>query len=369
MDFSALLAKEIAKKKSIANKAATSSTSAPSTKATSAGLGNTKKKYLTKAQLEQAELELQAEKQRELDEAREQAAQARKRRVDEERAANERKRQKLEEKRRESQREREARDRASQDQAKVEGLEESKLTDEELTKEFRARGEPVTLFAERRSQRVLRLHELNQQAKRKEQEQQEEELERTINMEISEPDIKTDSDKVYTQMRATIRTLLAEWRNIITAPDQDATADNKEALEVLAQTEAYCQPLLQQLRQKALPKQLYPKLATLLMHIQQHRYREANDVYIQMSIGNAAWPIGVTAVGIHARSARERITGYGNENDENVQVAHIMSDDATRKWLIAIKRFITFAEGHLSKKSFKSWYCALHILIGNYSFL
>ncbi|KAF5101653.1 hypothetical protein D0Z00_000727 [Geotrichum galactomycetum] len=356
MDFSALLAKEIAKKKSIANKAATSSTSATS----GAALGNNKKKYLTKAQLDQAELELQAEKQRKLDEAREQAAQARKRRMDEERAANDRKRQKLEEKRLESQREREARDRAHQDQAKVEGLEESKLTDEELTTEFRARAEPVTLFAERRSQRVLRLHDLNHQAKRKEQEQREEELEQTINMEISESEIKTDSDKVYTQMRATIRTLLAEWRNIITAPDHNddpaitSDSNNKNALEVLAQTEAYCQPLLQQLRQKALPKQLYPKLAMLLMHIQQHRYREANDVYIQMSIGNAAWPIGVTAVGIHARSARERITGYGNENDENVQVAHIMSDDATRKWLIAIKRFITFAEGHLTKKSFKS---------------
>jgi pre-mRNA-splicing factor 18 len=358
MDFSALLANEIAKKKNIANKAATSSNQASSAKSGSAALGTNKKKYLTKAQLEQAELELQAEKQRELDEARAQAAQARKRRIDEERAANDRKRQKLEEKRLESQRERVARDRANQDQAKVEGLEESKMTDEELTKEFRARGEPVTLFAERRSQRVLRLHDLNQQAKRDEQEQREEELEQTINMEISEPEIKSDSDKVYTQMRATIRTLLSEWRNIITTPDHnDDTAspsDNKNALEVLAQTEAYCQPLLQQLRQKALPKQLYPKLAMLLMYIQQHRYREANDVYIQISIGNAAWPIGVTAVGIHARSARERITGYGNENDENVQVAHIMSDDATRKWLIAIKRFITFAEGHLTKKSFKS---------------
>ncbi|KAF5102404.1 hypothetical protein D0Z03_000416 [Geotrichum reessii] len=366
MDFSALLAKEIAKKKEIAGKAAaasatTKSFNSPTTKPSSAT--KNKKAYVTKAQLERAEQELQAEKQRAHDEAREQAAQDRKRLFDEERAANDRKRQKLEAKRLESQqRLLEAKNQANKNKTDVEGLEESKLTDEELIREFRVRGEPVTLFAERRSQRVLRLHELNQQAERDEQERHEEKLEQTIDMEINEPDIKANPTKVYTQMRATIRTLLSEWRAIVTAApdnqntddDGSATSENKEALAVLAQTESYCQPLLVQLRQKALSKQLYPKLATLLMHIQQHRYREANDIYIQMSIGNAAWPIGVTAVGIHARSARERITGYGNDKDDKVQVAHIMSDDATRKWLIAVKRFITFAEGHLAKKSFKS---------------
>lgn len=365
MDFSALLAKEIAKKKEIAGKAAAASaatTSFNSTTIKPSSERKNKKVYVTKAQLERAEQELQAEKQRAHDEAREQAALNRKRLLDEERAANDRKRQKLETKRLESQQKLlEAKNQADKNKTDVEGLEESKLTDEELIREFRVRGEPVTLFAERRSQRVLRLHELNQQAERDEQERHEEKLEQTIDMEINEPDIKTNPNKVYTQMRATIRTLLFEWRAIVTATpdnkntdDDSATSENKEALAVLAQTESYCQPLLTQLRQKALSKQLYPKLATLLMHIQQHRYREANDIYIQMSIGNAAWPIGVTAVGIHARSARERITGYGNDKDDKVQVAHIMSDDATRKWLIAVKRFITFAEGHLAKKSFKS---------------
>lgn len=36
-------------------------------------------------------------------------------------------------------------------------------------------------------------------------------------------------------------------------------------------------------------------------------YIQANDAYLQMAIGNAPWPIGVTMVGIHARTGREKI--------------------------------------------------------------
>jgi pre-mRNA-splicing factor 18 len=36
----------------------------------------------------------------------------------------------------------------------------------------------------------------------------------------------------------------------------------------------------------------------LLPHVQ---------IYMGVSIGNAAWPIGVTQVGLHERSAREKI--------------------------------------------------------------
>ena len=43
-------------------------------------------------------------------------------------------------------------------------------------------------------------------------------------------------------------------------------------------------------------------------YIVARNYKEAGNFYIQVSVGNAAWPIGVTMVGIHARSAREKIS-------------------------------------------------------------
>lgn len=65
-------------------------------------------------------------------------------------------------------------------------------------------------------------------------------------------------------------------------------------------------------------------------------YLAAMDQYIKLAIGNAPWPIGVTMVGIHERSAREKI--YTNS------VAHIMNDETTRKYLQSVKRLMTFCQ-------------------------
>lgn len=64
----------------------------------------------------------------------------------------------------------------------------------------------------------------------------------------------------------------------------------------------------------------------------------ANDAYLRLSIGNAPWPIGVTMVGIHERSARERI--HSN------QVAHVLNDETQRKWIQSIKRLMTWCQKH-----------------------
>ena len=72
--------------------------------------------------------------------------------------------------------------------------------------------------------------------------------------------------------------------------------------------------------------------------MQERRYVDANDGYLRLSIGKAAWPIGVTMVGIHERSAREKLHEDGKDG------AHIMSDEVTRKFLQGIKRCLSFAQ-------------------------
>lgn len=52
---------------------------------------------------------------------------------------------------------------------------------------------------------------------------------------------------------------------------------------------------------------------------------QANDAYLQMAIGNAPWPIGVTMVGIHARTGREKIFSK--------HVAHVLNDETQRKYI------------------------------------
>jgi pre-mRNA-splicing factor 18 len=41
--------------------------------------------------------------------------------------------------------------------------------------------------------------------------------------------------------------------------------------------------------------------------MKEKNYRAANEIYLTLAIGNAPWPMGVTMVGIHERSAREKI--------------------------------------------------------------
>ena len=69
-------------------------------------------------------------------------------------------------------------------------------------------------------------------------------------------------------------------------------------------------------------------------------YLNATDIYVRLAIGNAPWPIGVTSVGIHERSAREKISHAMNKQS----AAHVMNDEGTRKWLQAVKRLLTFCQ-------------------------
>ncbi|NXH87060.1 PRP18 factor, partial [Edolisoma coerulescens] len=67
---------------------------------------------------------------------------------------------------------------------------------------------------------------------------------------------------------------------------------------------------------------------------------QANDAYLQMAIGNAPWPIGVTMVGIHARTGREKIFSK--------HVAHVLNDETQRKYIQGLKRLMTICQKHFS---------------------
>lgn len=39
------------------------------------------------------------------------------------------------------------------------------------------------------------------------------------------------------------------------------------------------------------------RMSEIVHYMQQREYRQANDSYLQLSIGNAPWPIGVADIG------------------------------------------------------------------------
>lgn len=118
--------------------------------------------------------------------------------------------------------------------------------------------------------------------------------------------------------------------------------DSKRSLEAkLAgatqrQTESYLKPLLRKLKNKKTPQDILGALTTIIMNLLDREYVKANDSYLQMAIGNAPWPIGVTMVGIHARTGREKIFAQN--------VAHVLNDETQRKYIQGLKRLMTFCQ-------------------------
>ncbi|KAK7336762.1 hypothetical protein VNO77_17309 [Canavalia gladiata] len=143
-----------------------------------------------------------------------------------------------------------------------------------------------------------------------------------------------DEDKILVFFKR----LLNEWKQELREmPEAEKrTAKGKSMVATFKQCARYLHPLFKFCRKKVLPDDIRQALMLVVECCMKRDYLAAMDHYIKLAIGNAPWPIGVTMVGIHERSAREKI--YTNS------VAHIMNDETTRKYLQSVKRLMTFCQ-------------------------
>ncbi|KAG4913161.1 hypothetical protein AAZX31_19G143100 [Glycine max] len=143
-----------------------------------------------------------------------------------------------------------------------------------------------------------------------------------------------DEDKILVFFKK----LLNEWKQELREmPEAEKrTAKGKSMVATFKQCARYLNPLFKFCRKKVLPDDIRQALLLMVECCMKRDYLAAMDHYIKLAIGNAPWPIGVTMVGIHERSAREKI--YTNS------VAHIMNDETTRKYLQSVKRLMTFCQ-------------------------
>jgi len=150
--------------------------------------------------------------------------------------------------------------------------------------------------------------------------------------------IKTDKDKLYPLIYYALKRVLKEWGDAMEErPDHiKRTTQGKLAAATQVQSAEYLKPLFKQLRQRSLPDDMLARISEIVHYMQRRQYQKANDAYLRLSIGNAPWPIGVTMVGIHERSAREKIS--------TDQVAHVLNDEVSRKYIQSLKRLLTFSQ-------------------------
>ncbi|PWN30486.1 Prp18-domain-containing protein [Jaminaea rosea] len=150
--------------------------------------------------------------------------------------------------------------------------------------------------------------------------------------------IRKDMAKVYPIIYYTLKGLLEDWEKSLAdrSIEVKMSTTGKTASAIQVQSSEYLKPLFKSLRKRELPPDVLMRIAEIVHYVQKREYRHANDSYLQLSIGNAPWPIGVTMVGIHERSGREKIFASN--------VAHVLNDEVSRKYIQSLKRLMTFAQ-------------------------
>ncbi|KWU45199.1 hypothetical protein RHOSPDRAFT_5324, partial [Rhodotorula sp. JG-1b] len=150
--------------------------------------------------------------------------------------------------------------------------------------------------------------------------------------------VRTNPHKVYPQIYHAFKRVLKEWEQSLADRPESVkrSTQGKMAAATHATSAEYLKPLFKSLRKRELEPDVLMNIAKIAHYMQVREYLKANDAYLQLSIGNAPWPIGVTMVGIHERSGREKI--FSNN------VAHVLNDETSRKYIQSLKRLLTFAQ-------------------------
>lgn len=239
------------------------------------------------------------------------------------------------------------------------------ISNEETIRRLRVKGQPIRLFGESDKDRRLRLRalelieekghdrqggqndfkkaledvenverELKSKTKGKKKDETDSQSMGVLDLDL----LKTDPDRLYPIIYYTLKRTLKEWEEAMDErPDHiKRTTQGKLAAATQVQSAQYLKPLFKALRSRSLASDVLARMAEIVHHMQKRQYQRANDAYLRLSIGNAPWPIGVTMVGIHERSAREKISSD--------QVAHVLNDEVSRKYIQSLKRLLTFSQ-------------------------
>jgi len=150
--------------------------------------------------------------------------------------------------------------------------------------------------------------------------------------ELTQEEMNDKPKRIYRYFKNLIKQWEADLSN---RPDEvKRTAAGKNETKTLKQCKDYIRPLFQSCKRRELEEDLQSHLFKIVNYCDEGEFVKAHDSYMDVAIGRAAWPIGVTQVGIHNRSGRARI--------ESSNVAHVMNSELHRKYLTSVKRLMVY---------------------------
>ncbi|VDN02010.1 unnamed protein product [Thelazia callipaeda] len=130
--------------------------------------------------------------------------------------------------------------------------------------------------------------------------------------------------------------ILTRWGKALNAREESEkrSAEGKLAATMHKQTMDHLRPFLKNLEKRNVNADIREHLIKICRLIIIDRdYIQANNAYMEMAIGNAPWPVGVTRSGLHQRpgSAKAYVSN----------IAHVLNDETQRKYIQAFKRIMT----------------------------
>uniref|UniRef100_A0A8C1FSW8 Pre-mRNA-splicing factor 18 n=1 Tax=Cyprinus carpio carpio TaxID=630221 RepID=A0A8C1FSW8_CYPCA len=227
------------------------------------------------------------------------------------------------------------------------------LSRQEVIRRLRERGEPIRLFGESdydAFQRLRKIEILAPEVNKGLRNDLKAAMDKIDQQYLNEivggaegTELDTQHDLKVHEENTTIEELeflLGVWAKDLNSREDHVkrSVQGKLASATQKQTESYLEPLFRKLRKKNLPADIKESITDIIKFMLEREYVKANDAYLQMAIGNAPWPIGVTMVGIHARTGREKIFSK--------HVAHVLNDETQRKYIQGLKRLMTICQKH-----------------------
>ena len=245
------------------------------------------------------------------------------------------------------------------------------LSPEHVIQQLRALGLPIRLFGEEENARLERLHHALEQQQHvmaglsekdefrlgsghgirnpflESKNEQKEALQESVEQEQTkkkqarkeeQEDAAANDDDPHKRIYRFFKGLLREWEDDLALRPEAVkrSAAGRNETKTLKQCKDYIRPLFKLCKTRRLEESLCQHLLRIVQYCEQGEFVKANDSYLDVAIGRAAWPIGVTMVGIHARSGRAKI--------ESSNVAHVMNSELSRKYLTSVKRLVSYCQ-------------------------
>lgn len=148
----------------------------------------------------------------------------------------------------------------------------------------------------------------------------------------------TNEDDPHKRIYKYFKGLVKKWEEDMNhRPDAvKRSVAGRNELKTMKQCKDYIRPMFKLCKNRRMDESILTKLNRIVSFCLEEEFVRAHDTYIDISIGRAAWPIGVTMVGIHARTGRAKI--------ESSNVAHVMNSELQRKYLTSVKRLMSYAQ-------------------------